>query len=188
MDKNTARRIKQIHDAAMSSSREQECTSCSPSNFLLDQRGSPKPGISSFQLIRVRKKKKGHGSRKVFIFSKTYKENFVFLRGGETRGKAETSGKDSTITTSRCFFLGGEIYFGIEMKMTTKCHKGICQMSVGKGIARENGRPERVTNRTLVEKAAICRFVSAYIALVCLIGNRAVSLRADNEAIVNRIG
>lgn len=137
MDKNTARRIKQIHDAAMSSSREQECTSCSPSNFLLDQRGSPKPGISSFQLIRVRKKKKGHGSRKVFIFSKTYKENFVFLRGGETRGKAETSGKDSTITTSRCFFLGGEIYFGIEMKMTTKCHKGICQMSVGKGIARE---------------------------------------------------
>ena len=61
-------------------------------------------------------------------------------------------------------------------------------MSVGKGIARENGRPERVTNRTLVEKAAICRFVSAYIALVCLIGNRAVSLRADNEAIVNRIG
>lgn len=111
MDKNTARRIKQIHDAAMSSSREQECTSCSPSNFLLDQHGSPKPGISSFQLIRVRKKKKGHGSRKVFIFSKTYKENFVFLRGGETRGKAETSGKDSTITTSRCFFGGRDLFW-----------------------------------------------------------------------------
>ena len=81
--------------------------------------------------------KKKRTRRKVFIFSKTYKENFVFLRGGETRGKAETSVKDSTITTSRCFFWGEEIYFGIEMKMTTKCHKGICQMSVGKGIARE---------------------------------------------------
>lgn len=105
-------RIKQIHNAT-SSSRERECTSCSPSNFLLDQRGSPEPDISSFQLIRVecKKKKKGHGSRKVFIFSKTYKENFAFLRG---RGnKAES--KDSTVTTlkrSRGFFFFGGIYLG----------------------------------------------------------------------------
>ena len=49
--------------------------------------------------------------RKVFKFSKTYKENFVFLRGGETRGKAETSGKDSTITTSRCFFGGRDLFW-----------------------------------------------------------------------------
>ena len=55
--------------------------------------------------------KKKRTRRKVFIFSKTYKENFVFLRGGETRGKAETSGKDSTITTSRCFFFGGRDLF-----------------------------------------------------------------------------
>lgn len=127
-------------------------------------------GISSFQLIRVRvkkeKEKTEHGSRKVFIFSKTYKENFVFLRGGETRGKNETSGKDSTVTTWRCFFGGREgDLFGIEMKMTTKCHKGICQMSLGKGIARERAQKwpaERVTNRTLVEKAAICRCFRLY--------------------------
>ena len=55
--------------------------------------------------------KKKRTRRKVFIFSKTYKENFVFLRGGETRGKAETSGKDSTITTSRCFFGGRDLFW-----------------------------------------------------------------------------
>lgn len=67
--------------------------------------------LSNLFESNVKKKKKGHGSRKVFIFSKTYKENFAFLRG---RGnKAES--KDSTVTTlkrSRGFFFFGGIYLG----------------------------------------------------------------------------